>query len=345
MPAVLEVDDLAVTFGSGTRTVNALRGVSFAIRPGERVGIVGESGSGKSVTAQAVLRLLPGAARVAGSVRFDGRDVLSLTQHQLARWRGSEIAMIFQDPMSSLNPLLRVGPQITETLRRHRGLSKNQATAAAAQLLTSVGIADAERRMKDYPHAFSGGMRQRVCIAIAISCAPALIIADEPTTALDVTVQAQVLDVLDGLADDNGSAVILISHDLGVVSSFCDRVMIMYAGEIVEHGPTAEIVQDPRHPYTRALLDSIPRMAGRLPDRLPTIPGTPPHGAARLVGCPFAPRCPRAQDHCRTEAPEMSTTVDHAGYACHFPLPTSSTRSVAVADVAPIGAVRGENQR
>ena len=195
----------------------------------------------------------------------------------------------------------------------------------AVDLLRSVGISDPERRMRDYPHAFSGGMRQRVCIAIAISCAPALIIADEPTTALDVTIQAQVLDVLDALADDNGTAVILISHDLGVVSSFCDRVMIMYAGQIVEYGPTDVIVRAPRHPYTQALLDSIPRMAGELPERLPTIPGTPPHGPATLVGCPFAPRCPRAQDRCRTDTPALDGPTDAAGFACHFPLPSDMT--------------------
>ena len=346
MPAVLEVEDLTVTFGQGPRAVDALRGVSFAVRTGERVGIVGESGSGKSVTSQAVMRLLPSTASIGGSVRFDGQDVLSFRQSRLAQWRGSEIAMIFQDPMSSLNPLIRVGPQITETLRRHRGMTRARATAVAVDLLRSVGIADPERRMRDYPHAFSGGMRQRVCIAIAISCAPALIIADEPTTALDVTIQAQVLDVLDALADDNGTAVILISHDLGVVSSFCDRVMIMYAGRIVEYGPTDVIVRAPRHPYTQALLDSIPRMAGELPERLPTIPGTPPHGPATLVGCPFAPRCPRAQDRCRTETPPLDGETDDAGFACHFPLPGASypdeLADPAAADTASATVQRGD---
>ena len=229
--------------------------------------------------------------------------------------------MIFQDPMSSLNPLMRIGSQITETLRRHRGMSKAAAKSAAADLLESVGIADAHRRLKDYPHAFSGGMRQRVCIAIAISCTPALIIADEPTTALDVTIQAQVLDVLDALADDHGSAVVLISHDLGVVSNFCDRIVIMYAGVIVEYGPAERIVDAPRHPYTRALLDSIPRMEGELPHRLPTIPGTPPHGGSgTVVGCPFAPRCPRASDRCRAEDPEMTPDTRDSAYACFHPL-------------------------
>ena len=344
MTPVLEVEGLTVDFGTGDRTVAALRGVTFSVEAGERVGIVGESGSGKSVTSQAVMRLLPGTASVNGAVRFAGQDVLGFRQARLAAWRGSEIAMIFQDPMSSLNPLMRVGKQITETLRRHRGLSRSAATAAAAALLRSVGIADAERRMKDFPHAFSGGMRQRVCIAIAISCTPALIIADEPTTALDVTVQAQVLDVLDALADNHGSAVVLISHDLGVVSSFCDRIIIMYAGEIVEYGPTDAIVDAPRHPYTRALLDSIPRMEGDLPHRLPTIAGTPPHGGSSLpVGCPFAPRCPRARDICRVDDPAMTPEGADAAFACHYPLPGFvETRAGRAADPAENDAVGGD---
>jgi oligopeptide/dipeptide ABC transporter ATP-binding protein len=318
---LLQVDDLTVEFGGGDTAVPALRGISFTVERGERIGIVGESGSGKSVTSQAIMRLLPRTATVGGSVRFDGRDVLDMAARQLSDWRGSEVAMIFQDPMSSLNPLMRVGRQITESLRRHRGLSRADAEAEAVHLLTSVGISDAERRLRDYPHAFSGGMRQRVCIAIALSCTPGLIIADEPTTALDVTVQAQVLDLLDGLADDHFSAVMLISHDLGVVSSFCDRILIMYAGQIVEFGPIDQIVNAPRHPYTRALLDSIPRMDGALPERLPAIPGAPPHRIPREVTrCSFADRCPRVQDRCRTQRPDMTPDGNGAAFACHFPL-------------------------
>jgi oligopeptide/dipeptide ABC transporter ATP-binding protein len=330
MAPVLEVEDLEVTFGGPERPTAAVRRVSFSVEAGERVGIVGESGSGKSVTSQAVMRLLPRNADVRGSVRFAGQETLDFDRHRLAAWRGAEIAMIFQDPMSSLNPLLRIGTQITETLRRHLGLGRREAETRAVELLRSVGIPDAERRLRDYPHAFSGGMRQRVCIAIAISCTPALIIADEPTTALDVTVQAQVLDVLDALADDHGSAVVLISHDLGVVANFCDRILIMYAGEVVEYGPTDRIVDGPRHPYTRALLDSIPRMDGPLPDRLPTIPGTPPHaGGAAPVGCPFAPRCPRATARCVEQRPEMTPDGSAAAYACHHPLAVPAPQEVS----------------
>jgi oligopeptide/dipeptide ABC transporter ATP-binding protein len=318
--ALLEVDDLTVGFErDGTRSA-AVRGVSFEVAAGERVGIVGESGSGKSVTAQAVMRLLPLSAEVGGAVRFAGEDVLSYDAKRLAAWRGSDIAMVFQDPMSSLNPLLRIGTQLTEGLRRHRGLSKPAAREEAARLLRTVGIADAERRLRDYPHSFSGGMRQRVCIAIAAACTPKLIIADEPTTALDVTVQAQVLDLMDELTDRHGTATVLISHDLGVVSSFCDRILIMYAGRVVEAGPADDIIARPAHPYTRALLDSIPRLHGELPRRLPAIPGSPPFGAVPADRCSFADRCPRVQDVCRTNDPALEPTATGRPAACFFPL-------------------------
>jgi oligopeptide/dipeptide ABC transporter ATP-binding protein len=314
---LLEVDDLTVGFGRDGSRSTAVRGVSFEVAAGERVGIVGESGSGKSVTAQAVMRLLPASAEVGGEVRFAGTDVLTFDAAQLADWRGAEIAMVFQDPMSSLNPLLRIGTQVTEGLRRHRGLSRPAARDEAARLLRTVGIADAERRLRDYPHAFSGGMRQRVCIAIAAACAPKLIIADEPTTALDVTVQAQVLDLLDELTERHGTATVLISHDLGVVSSFCDRILIMYAGRVVEAGPADDVIARPSHPYTRALLDSIPRLHGALPRRLPAIPGAPPFGEVPAGRCSFADRCPRVQDLCREVDPPLS---GRRLTACHFPL-------------------------
>ena len=337
MEPVLDIEDLTVSFAAERDDVPAVRGVSFQVAAGERVGIVGESGSGKSVTAQAVMRLLPATARIGGTVRFNGEETLGYDRRRLAAWRGAEIAMIFQDPMSSLNPLMRIGTQITETLRRHRGLSRREAREEAVRLLRTVGVSDAEARLRDYPHAFSGGMRQRVCIAIAASCAPRLIIADEPTTALDVTVQGQVLDLLDRLTEDHGTAAILISHDLGVVSSFCDRVLIMYAGHIVEQGPTEQIVAAPQHPYTRALLDSIPRLGRDLPRRLPTIPGTPPHGAQRVDGCPFADRCPRVTSECRVTLPVLTATprelvdarasgsggptrTDGAAFACFHPI-------------------------
>jgi oligopeptide/dipeptide ABC transporter ATP-binding protein len=317
---LLEVDGLTVGFGRDGSRSSAVRGVSFEVAAGERVGIVGESGSGKSVTAQAVMRLLPGSADVGGEVRFEGNDVLTYDSAQLANWRGAEIAMVFQDPMSSLNPLLRIGTQVTEGLRRHRGLSRPAARGEAARLLRTVGIADAGRRLRDYPHAFSGGMRQRVCIAIAAACTPKLIIADEPTTALDVTVQAQVLDLLDELTDRHGTATILISHDLGVVSSFCDRLLIMYAGRVVESGPTDDIIARPAHPYTRALLDSIPRLRGELPRRLPAIPGAPPFGDVPAGRCSFADRCPRVRDLCRSSDPALEAKAPGRLAACHFPL-------------------------
>jgi oligopeptide/dipeptide ABC transporter ATP-binding protein len=317
---LLEVDDLTVGFERDGSRTHAVRGVSFEVAAGERVGIVGESGSGKSVTAQAVMRLLPPSAEVGGEVRFTGTDVLTFDAARLAEWRGADIAMVFQDPMSSLNPLLRIGTQVTEGLRRHRGLSRSAARDEAARLLRTVGIADAERRLRDYPHSFSGGMRQRVCIAIAAACTPKLIIADEPTTALDVTVQAQVLDLLDELTEQHNTATVLISHDLGVVSSFCDRLLIMYAGRVVEAGPTDDIIARPSHPYTRALLDSIPRLRGELPRRLPAIPGAPPFGDVPAGRCSFADRCPRVQDLCRAEDPALTPKSPGRLAACHFPL-------------------------
>jgi oligopeptide/dipeptide ABC transporter ATP-binding protein len=300
---VLEVEDLVVRFGGA----EAVRGVTFSVEPGERVGIVGESGSGKSVTAQAVLRLLVPPGRVAsGAIRFEGRDVLGFDRAELARWRGARASMVFQDPLSSLNPLMRVGRQVTETLRRHLGLGRAAAGARAADLFASVGIADASARLRDYPMTFSGGMRQRVAIAIAASCEPRLLIADEPTTSLDVTVQAQVLDLLDRMTAEVGTAVILISHDLAVVSGFCDRILVMYGGRIVESGTAEEIVERPRHPYTRALLASIPALTGELPRRLPSIPGSPPPAGASIRGCAFAPRCTSVVDVCREREPSLA---------------------------------------
>lgn len=297
---LVEVDDLVVRFPtSAGGGFHAVDGVSFTVSPGERIGLVGESGSGKSVTAQAMMRLVPQPGEISGGqVRFEGGDLMAMATQELQRWRGAQAAMIFQDPMSSLNPLLRVGTQITESLRLHLGMGKAEAVTRAAQLLERVGIPEARARLREYPGAFSGGMRQRVCVAIATACSPKLLIADEPTTALDVTVQAQVLDLLDSMADELGTAVLLISHDLGVISNFCDRIMVMYAGRVVETGTTEQIIGAPVHPYTRALLDSIPRLAADLPDRLRSIAGSPPLGA-RPAGCSFAPRCPRAVDRDR----------------------------------------------
>lgn len=300
MTALLDVSDLVVDFPIASDGVfRAVDSVSFTVSAGERVGIVGESGSGKSLTAQALMRLIPSPGTVAsGSVLFDGTDVMTFNAKTLQKWRGSQTAMVFQDPMSSLNPLMRVGRQITESLQEHLGLSRAESRTRAIELLQRVGIPDAESRLSDFPGAFSGGMRQRVCIAIATACAPRLLIADEPTTALDVTVQAQVLDLLDHMATELGTGVILISHDLGVISSFCDRILVMYAGRIVEEGTAEQIVGDPQHPYTRALLASIHKLAEPIPPRLKSISGAPPVAGRRPSGCSFAPRCALAVDTC-----------------------------------------------
>jgi oligopeptide/dipeptide ABC transporter ATP-binding protein len=320
---VITVEHLTVAFPSREGTGEVVRDVSLAIGAGERVGLVGESGSGKSLTARAIMRLIPRPGRVAnGTVLLDGAELDAKSSP--TSWRGTKIAMITQDPLSSLNPLVRIGTQITEMLRYHRGLRRAEARAKAEELLRSVGIPDARRTMTRYPAVLSGGMRQRVALAIAISCEPRLLIADEPTTALDVTVQAQVLTLLERMTAEHGSSVLLISHDLGVVGNFCDRLLVMYAGRIVESGPTAEVIGAPEHPYTRALLASIPSLTGELPERLASIPGSPPHGGAQAAGCAFAPRCPMARSVCRQSDPallEISGPGTHAASphqaACH----------------------------
>ncbi|ARJ06808.1 ABC transporter ATP-binding protein [Cnuibacter physcomitrellae] len=312
MTALLEVTDLVVDFPTSSDEVfHAVDSVSFTVHAGERVGIVGESGSGKSLTSQAIMRLIPSPGEItSGSVRFQGEDVLAYSTSKLRSWRGSQTAMVFQDPMSSLNPLMRIGRQITETLQEHLGMSKAESRARAIELLQQVGIPDAEARLRDYPGAFSGGMRQRVCIAIATACSPRLLIADEPTTALDVTVQAQVLDLLDTLATESDTGVILISHDLGVISSFCDRILVMYAGRIVEQGTAEQIVGDPQHPYTKALLESILKLDQPVPHRLSSISGTPPVAGRRPSGCSFAPRCALAVDACSAIDPALVPTTN-----------------------------------
>jgi oligopeptide/dipeptide ABC transporter ATP-binding protein len=321
--AVIEVDHLTVAFPARDGgTAEVVRDVSLEIRPGERVGLVGESGSGKSLTARAVMQLIPPPGRIAGGViRLNGAELDASVPP--SRWRGTSVAMITQDPLSSLNPLVRIGVQATEMLRFHRGLSRSAARAKAAELLAAVGIPDPARTLTQFPAVLSGGMRQRVALAIAISCEPRLLIADEPTTALDVTIQAQVLDLLERTCAEYGTAVLLISHDLGVVANFCDRLLVMYGGRIVESGPTARIVENPAHPYTRALMSSVPSMTGDLPERLVSIPGSPPAGGTWAAGCAFAPRCPIARDICRSADPELSALDDlpsetgpHAA-ACH----------------------------
>ncbi|MBH0008682.1 ABC transporter ATP-binding protein [Salinibacterium sp. SWN1162] len=325
MGVLLEVNDLVVDFPAASGVFHAVDGVSFSVAAGERVGIVGESGSGKSLTVQAIMRLVSSPGVISsGVVRFDDEDVLSFGTRTLQRWRGHQVAMIFQDPMSSLNPLMRIGLQITESLETHLGIKRSDARKRAVELLRQVGITDAEARMNDFPGAFSGGMRQRVCIAIATACAPRLLIADEPTTALDVTVQAQVLDVLDTMVSESDTGVILISHDLGVISNFCDRILVMYAGRIVEQGSAAQIVGSPQHPYTRALLRSILKLADPIPERLRTIAGAPLLAGRRPAGCAFAPRCPMAVEECHTTDPALVPLLGE-----------NETRGVACGVVAP----------
>jgi peptide/nickel transport system ATP-binding protein len=309
--ALLTVSDLRVRFEDRDgRAVEAVSGISLSIAPGATLGLVGESGSGKSVTALAVMRLLPrDTARVAGSIRFEGRDLSSLPEAAMRDLRGNRLGMIFQEPMTSLNPSFTVGDQIGETLVRHRGLGRREARAAAIALLRRVRIPSAETRVDDHPHRLSGGMRQRVMIAMALACAPALLIADEPTTALDVTIQAQVLDLLRALRDETGTAILLITHDLGVVAEMCDDVAVMYAGEIVEQAPVARIFEAPQHPYTVGLIGSLPKLGERRA-RLPAIAGTVPLLTDLPPGCRFAPRCPFADDRCRREAPPPVVIVN-----------------------------------
>src|SRR5438552_11433599 len=309
-PPLLEVKNLKVSFRTEDGVVKAVDDVSFAIGEGEVVGIVGESGSGKSVTMMSVMRLITDPnARFEGEVLYKGRDLMKLDQDQIREVRGAGIAMIFQDPMTSLNPVYRVGWQIEEQIREHEKLSKQAAHARAIELLAAVGIPQAADRVNDYPHQFSGGMRQRVMIAMALSCNPDILIADEPTTALDVTIQAQILNLIRKLKDDFDSAVILITHDLGVVADVADEVVVMYAGRIVEEGGKRDIFYDPQHPYTWGLLGSIPRLDRPKPEKLHSIKGMPPSLINLPKGCKFRPRCPHAFEKCYEE-PELANRVD-----------------------------------
>jgi oligopeptide/dipeptide ABC transporter ATP-binding protein len=316
LPALLEISDLHTEFRTGAGVVRAVDGVSYTVGAGETVAVVGESGSGKSVTALSVLRLIPNPPGeiTAGSVTFAGRDLLTLSEPQMREIRGGEIGMVFQEPMTSLNPVLTIGRQITETLEQHRGMAHAEATKRAADLLTQVGIAEPARRLKQYPHQLSGGMRQRVMIAIALACDPKLIIADEPTTALDVTIQAQILELMKALTRDRGIALIIITHNLGVVARYADRVNVMYAGRIVECGPAAEIYHDPRHPYTVALLRSVPRLDRPRQARLDPVEGQPPDLTRLDAGCSFRPRCRLADAGCAVARPVL-TQVGGEGHS------------------------------
>ena len=308
--ALLEVDDLRTHFFTREGTVRAVDGVSFSVEKGKTLGIVGESGCGKSVTALSIMGLIPKppAKIVSGSVLYDGRDLTTLSERQLEDVRGREIAMIFQDPMTSLNPTLTIGTQITETIRRHYDVSQKQADKKAVELLEKVRIPRAAERLDDYPHRFSGGMRQRVMIAIALSCDPKLLIADEPTTALDVTVQASVLDLLDDLRHEYEMSMIIITHDMGVVAEAADDIIVMYAGQVVEHASTLDLFDNPEHPYTEALLGALPQLEGEgiRDGRLTAIPGRPPDLIDPPEACRFGPRCPYAgSDGCTTREPQL----------------------------------------
>ena len=304
--AILEVRDLHTQFNTLDGVVRAVDGVSFELARGETLGIVGESGCGKSVTALSILRLIPPeTGRIAsGSIRFEGEELTSLSEEAMKRLRGHRISMIFQEPMTSLNPVLTVGTQIAENVTRHLGVSKRAARERACEMLDLVRIADAKRRLDEYPHQLSGGMRQRVMIAMALSCDPQVLIADEPTTALDVTIQAQILDLMLDLKEKTGTAIVLITHDLGVVAETAQRVVVMYAGRKVEEAPVEALFDNPLHPYTRGLMAAIPRLDTDAA-RLQEIPGMVPLLTKPIVGCAFAARCPLATERCRAEAPPL----------------------------------------
>jgi peptide/nickel transport system ATP-binding protein len=325
---LLEIDNLAVEFATERGALRAVAGVNLSVGAGCALGIVGESGSGKTVLSRAVLKLLPSNARVSGAVRFDGRELFRLPREAFRQLRGREIAVVFQNPMTSLNPVLTVGDQIAEALREHLGLGRHEAAARATTLLYQLGIPDPERRARYYPHQMSGGMRQRVAIAIALSCAPRLLIADEPTTALDVTVQAQILELLARERRARGMAVVLITHDLAVVAGRTDEVAVMYAGHIVERAPTRTLFKHMRSPYTRALMAAIPKLNAPPHTRLAAIAGTPPEAIRLAPGCPFAPRCGYARERCRSEAPTVAGPPEGHQYACWFPLDPQVPTSV-----------------
>ena len=315
---VLQVKSLKTYFSTDDGIVKAVDGVSFAIDRGETLGIVGESGSGKSVTNLSVMKLIPSPPGriVGGEVLFNGKDVLKMPGDAIRRLRGNKISMIFQDPMTSLNPFLRISTQLVETIRLHQGVGKQEARDRSIEMLKLVGIPAPEKRIDNYPHQFSGGMRQRVMIAMALSCNPEVLIADEPTTALDVTIQAQILDLMQDLVDRFNTALILITHDLGVVAGTCKNVCVMYAGRIVEKAPTDILYADPKHPYTRGLIKSVPRLDQKNDQRLYSIKGQPPNLIDLPDCCPFHPRCEFAMDICRRQYPDTFVTGENQQVNC-----------------------------
>jgi oligopeptide transport system ATP-binding protein len=319
MEKILEVKDLRVSFHTYAGEVQAVRGISFYLKKGETLAVVGESGCGKTVTSKSLMRLIPeppGEIKKGSQILFDGKDISLMSEAQLRELRGSDISMIFQDPMTSLNPTMTIGKQIAESLVIHRGMSKTEAMNEAIKMLHLVNIPDADKRAHQYPHEFSGGMRQRAMIAIALACNPKILIADEPTTALDVTIQAQIMELIADLQEKLGTAVILVTHDLGVVADVADRIQVMYAGQIIEHGTIDEIFKNPQHPYTWALLQSVPRLDTKNKDKLYSLQGTPPDLLKPPVGCSFAARCEYCMKICKEEMPEVTTLSENHEVCC-----------------------------
>ncbi|MEG0308066.1 MAG: ABC transporter ATP-binding protein [Clostridium sp.] len=320
MEKILDVENLQVSFHTYAGEVQSVRGISFHLNKGETLAIVGESGCGKTVTSKAIMRLLPepmpAEIKKDSKIMFDGKSILDMNEKELRKLRGSDISMIFQDPMTSLNPTMTIGKQISESLIIHRGMSKSEAMQESIKMLTLVNIPNADKRAHQYPHEFSGGMRQRAMIAIALACNPKILIADEPTTALDVTIQAQIMDLIGDLQKKLGTAVILVTHDLGVVADVADRIQVMYAGKIIERGDVEEIFKNPQHPYTWALLQSVPRLDTKNKDTLYSLDGTPPDLVKPPVGCPFAARCEYCMQICLEEMPETITLNNTHEVAC-----------------------------
>lgn len=316
---LLDVSDLHVTFHSRRGTVYAVQGISFSIEPGQTLALIGESGSGKTVSAQAIMGLLPGFAEVTGSIRFKGEQQVGRSEEDLRDYRGRNVAMVFQNPERSLNPTMRIGTQITEAVRSHLPLSRKLAHERAVELLQMVRVPAPERRFYEYPHQLSGGMRQRVVIAIALACGPEVLIADEATTALDVTTQAQIMDLLLDLQRQTGTALVMISHDLGLAATYAEDIIVMYAGRVVERAPAGELFGSVRMPYTQALLDAIPRIELEPHVLLPVVGGRPPDLSMIPLGCPFAPRCPDVQQDCREQAPPLTEHEAGRWWACWHP--------------------------
>ncbi len=327
MQTILDVQNLSTHFYTQDGIVRAVDGISYNVARGETIALVGESGCGKTVSALSIMRLIarPPGRIVSGEILFGGNNLLALTDREMRRVRGAKIAMVFQEPMTSLNPLLTIGRQVTETLECHQGMTRKEALAESIRLLGAVGIPQAETRIKDFPHHFSGGMRQRVMIAIAISCRPQVIIADEPTTAVDVTIQSQLLELIHGMTSDLGTSVIIITHNLGIVARYARRVYVMYAGRIVEHGLAQAIYHDPRHPYTVGLLAAVPRLDEPRKERLASIDGRPPDLLAPPTGCAFSPRCAYATSVCEQERPPLLEVAQEHFSACRLAVQGSMT--------------------